>query len=116
VLRKISGQPLLMFDSVREATEGAQRALLEFGTEQAPYQCTRCRKWHLAPKNRHTPSHTCRYCVGSDGKPKESYANEEDATRRAQIVERERGISLRVYLCDYGGWHLTKSSGGRSHF
>jgi hypothetical protein len=42
--------------------------------------------------------------------PKDAYGSEQDAKRRATIIRKESGVSLRAYACQYGnGWHLTKS-------
>ena len=49
------------------------------------------------------------YCHGADGRPKDAYDTPGDAERRADILYREQGLSLRVYECPHGqGWHLTK--------
>lgn len=106
---KASGQPVTEYDSEYEAHDGAAHAQLAYGQDLIPYMCGRCQLWHLAPRSRQTPSSTCGHCTGADGKPKESYANERDAARRAEILRTERGIHLRAYPCAYGqGWHLTK--------
>ncbi|MEI7902508.1 MAG: hypothetical protein WCK89_19840 [bacterium] len=44
------------------------------------------------------------------GQPKDAYATEQDAKRRASIIRKESSVSLRAYACQYGnGWHLTKA-------
>ncbi|MBL9044715.1 MAG: hypothetical protein JNM83_24100 [Myxococcales bacterium] len=107
---KASGQPVTEYDSEYEAHDGAAHARLASGQDLVPYLCGRCRLWHLAPRSRQTPSTTCGHCTGADGKPKEAYATERDAERRAEILRAERGVHLRAYPCHYGqGWHLTKS-------
>jgi len=106
---KTSRTPVTEYDCQEDAQNGANHARLAYGTDLVPYQCSQCRLWHLAPRSRQTPSTTCHYCNGGDGRPKESYASEQDADRRAAILRTERGISLRSYPCEYGqGWHLTK--------
>ena len=45
-----------------------------------------------------------------DGKPKASYQSKDDAERRADILRKEQGVSLKVYPCKHGsGWHLTNT-------
>lgn len=106
---KTSGLPVTEYDSLEEAWDGAEYASAAHQNELVPYQCNRCQLFHLAPKNRQTPSRTCHSCAGADGRPKEAYASLQDAQRRADILRSERGIFLRAYQCDYGsGWHLTK--------
>ena len=107
---KISGSPVTEYDSQAEAYQGAEYARLTFGTTQDPYRCKVCRLWHLAPKDRRTPSTSCPHCTGADGRSKDAYATEQAATRRASILYAEQRIVLRAYSCEYGqGWHLTKS-------
>lgn len=106
---KTSRQPVTEYDSEYEASAGAAHASLAYGQDLVPYQCNRCHLWHLAPRSRQTPSKTCGHCTGADGRPKEAYATERDAERRAEILRAERGLFLRAYPCEYGqGWHLTK--------
>ena len=106
---KTTRAPVTEYDSAEEARQSAEHSRLARGMDLVSYQCDRCQLWHLAPKNRQTPSTTCHYCRGADGRAKEAYASEQDAERRAAILRSERGISLRAYACQYGqGWHLTK--------
>jgi hypothetical protein len=106
---KTSGAPVTEYDSQMEAQHGADHVRTTYGNDLVPYQCTRCQRWHLAPRNRKTPSTTCAHCTGADGRPKEAYATEHDAERRAEILRAERSVFLRAYPCPYGeGWHLTK--------
>jgi len=106
---KVSKNPLTEYDSEAEALGGASYAIERYGQHNVPYRCNRCRLWHLSPANRQTPSVTCGVCHGQDGRPKATYASEQDAERRAAILFREQGVQLRTYECDHGGWHLTKS-------
>lgn len=106
---KTSGEALTEFSSRTEAVRGAQYAYSVYGRRMYPYACSRCRSWHIAPAERHTPSAQCSACAGRDGRPKASYESEDDARRRADILRSERGVSLRTYPCRHGsGWHLTK--------
>ena len=108
---KQSGKPLTEYDSEQEAQEGANYANQKYGNQLTPYACDRCGMWHLAPRNRQTPSEKCRHCSGADGKPKDAYQSRKDAQRRADILYNEQGAVLKVYECEYGqGWHLTKGS------
>lgn len=110
---KLSGKPLTEYDSEEEARQGADYANRNYkNTNLTPYECDRCGEWHLAPKNRQTPSTKCACCTGSDGRPKDLYKTRDDARRRADIIKSEKGVSLNVYQCQYsGGWHLTRTSG-----
>ena len=112
---KSSGKPLTEYDSEAEAVEGATHAQQRFGRQLIPYACDTCGMWHLSPANRQTPSTKCGHCTGSDGQPKDTYRNESEAQRRADILRREQGADLRVYACEFGGgWHLTRGE-GRKH-
>lgn len=96
------GAPLRSFTSRASAEETAAYVLETHGRRTVPYSCKRCRRWHLCPAERYTPNRPCDACG------KKAYETEEGASRRARLIERERGTSLRVYLCPYGsGWHLT---------
>jgi hypothetical protein len=108
---KTSGKPLTEYDSQSEAREGAAHALERFRKQLVPYACDTCDKWHLSPADRQTPSTKCPVCRSADGLAKESYRNEQEARRRAQILRGEQGADLRVYSCEHGhGWHLTRSA------
>lgn len=104
----VSKTPLTEYASEAEAREGAAYALARHGRALVPYQCDRCRRWHLACADRQTPSSVCYDCVGRDGRPKARYESADAAERRADILRRESYLSLRVYPCPHGGWHLTK--------
>lgn len=107
---KTSRQPVIEYDTEREAHDGAAHVHGAHGKDLVPYRCGKCHRWHLAPRNRQTPSTTCGHCTGKDGRAKAAYATAQDAERRAEILRAERGVHLRAYPCDYGqGWHLTKS-------
>lgn len=106
---KKSGRPLTEYHSQAEAQNAADYVSSAHGREMTPYRCARCGYWHLSPTERQTPSKECTYCSGSDGRPKANYESQSDAERRAEILCREQGVTLRAYPCPYGGWHLTKS-------
>jgi len=74
-----------------------------------PYLCDRCHRWHRSPQERQTRTTPCTACVGRDGRPKARYDSKEAAARHLEILRHERHVSLRVYPCPYGGWHLTKA-------
>jgi hypothetical protein len=105
----VSKAPLTEYASECEAHAGAAYALAKHGSIMVPYLCDRCHHWHLSPHDRQTHSSICAACVGRDGRPKARYDSAEDAARRAEILCRERHVSLRAYPCPYGGWHLTKA-------
>ena len=108
---KKDGEPLSYYDSEYEANKGASHVRYKYNLDLSPYQCSKCGYWHLSPKNRQTPSKECIYCTDSNGKHKELYETEEAAKLRAEIIEEEQGIKLKVYKCpEQEGWHLTKNN------
>ena len=108
---KATGKPLTEYDSLAEAEEGAAYAKKHYKSSLIPYACETCGKWHLSPKSRQTPSEKCRFCTGANGQAKEAYESRKDAQRRADILRREQGVSLKVYACEYSDkWHLTRDT------
>lgn len=107
---KISQKPLTEYDSESEAMQATDYAKHAYQSYLVPYKCGRCGYWHLAPKNRQTPSEKCYHCTGQNGRAKETYESREDAERRAEIIYQERGYRLYVYPCSHrSGYHLTKN-------
>ena len=107
---KTKEKPLTEYGSENDAQAAALYASEHYKRRLTPYLCRVCNKWHLSPANRQTPSAKCTYCAGSDGQQKDAYQTEKDAKRRATIIRKESGVSLRAYACRFGsGWHLTKS-------
>lgn len=104
--RRVDGRPLREFRSPEDALSGALLAYERYGGLMVPYRCRRCALWHLSPADRRTPS-SIGSCTDRHGAPKASYPTYDAATRRADILRREQGISLRVYDCTCGSWHLT---------
>jgi ribosomal protein L37AE/L43A len=103
------GQPIQEYGTKYEAEEAAKKSEI-YGKKLFPYQCKKCGKWHLSPTDRSTPSVKCEYCRDSKGELKDLYETVEDAERRAEIILKEKGISLRIYKCPgQDGWHLTSS-------
>ena len=110
---KVSRKPLCSYPSLAAAEDGARYVHRRWEKDMVPYRCDRCRKWHLSPTSRQTPSEPCSWCTGSSGQPKQSYRRVEHAQRRATILRDEHGVSLRVYACEHGyGYHLTSDVGG----
>ena len=106
---KRTGKPLTAYASKSVAQQSADYENSQNDRALAPYQCSKCGEWHLSPKDRQTPSTKCRHCTGSDGKRKDLYDSEVAADKRAAILYKEQGFSLKVYKCVYNdGWHLTK--------
>lgn len=101
-----TGQPLTEYATEVEAADAAAYVARRSGEELVPYECDTCGLWHLSPMSRQTPSRTSA-CAGRDGRPKAAYDTRDDAERRAEILYEDRGISLRVYDCACGAWHLT---------
>ena len=106
---KKSGQPLTEYESLSEATEGADHANRVHGSRWLmPYQCSNCGYYHLSPRERHTPSMLC-VCVGATGEPKQLFYEQSAALRRAEILRAEKGLRVSVYACEHGlGYHLTR--------
>lgn len=108
-LSKTSGKPLTEYSSRLEAMRAAEDANFQIGNNFKPYKCSICKKWHLSPAERVTPSTTCKRCTGANGKFKKLYQSAEAAQQRAEIIFAERGVRLKVYKCGYTeGWHLTR--------
>ncbi len=109
-LSKKTGQPLRSYHFEFEAQSAAEYSMVTYSNELVPYECGRCKLWHLAPKSRHTPSKTCTHCLAGDGSNKEAYRSKKEAITRAEILYQEQGVELDVYRCKHGsGWHLTKA-------
>lgn len=105
---KISGKPLGAYASLAEAEEGVRYVARRWGKAMVSYRCQRCGQWHLSPRSRQTPSEPCPRCS------KQSYRSARHAERRAAILRKEQGVSLRVYPCEFGhGYHLTSDTEGR---
>lgn len=103
-----TGRPLKTYESELEAKCNASYLCTVHKREMVPYFCSRCSKWHLAPKESHTPSISCHWCMGRDGENKDLYPSEQVALRRASIIEKRTSIRLRAYKCPHeDGWHLT---------
>ena len=106
---KRHGKPLSVYASRWAAQQSADYENHHYGNDLVPYHCYRCGEWHLSPQDRQTPNTKCRHCRGFDGKHKNLYVSETYAGKRAAILKKEKGISLRTYKCPYNsGWHLTK--------
>jgi hypothetical protein len=106
---KATGRPLTEYDSLQEAEDGAEHANKTYKRNLIPYACETCGKWHLSPKGRQTPSDKCSFCKGADGQAKDAYRSRADAQRRADILRKEQGVSLKVYACEQSdAWHLTR--------
>ena len=105
-----TGKPLSVYPSHSAAKQGADYANSEYDSNLVPYQCKKCRKWHLSPQDRHTPSRVCPKCIGANGRRKSLYKTKSDAASRADILAKEQQVDLTVYKCPHNrGWHLTKA-------
>ncbi|MDD2599973.1 MAG: hypothetical protein PHO37_12225 [Kiritimatiellae bacterium] len=109
-----NNKPLSEYHSQVEAEGAAVFANSQYKLKLAPYHCERCGAWHLAPRNRQTPSTSCNICTDSTGHAKELYQTQKAAQQRAKIIRKEKGVQLVVYQCPYNnGWHLTKTAARR---
>lgn len=96
------GKTIKEYDTKFEADQAAMYVARTYHNRVVPYHCDICGKWHLAPNDRVTPSRYCDICN------KQLYESETAAIKRAQIIQRERGVKLKVYACRSGdGFHLT---------
>jgi len=96
------GAPRSTYPDRVAAELGAELVLSKYKSHMVPYRCTDCGLWHLCPMSRYTPSEHCDFCS------KQAYESEITAERRAELLELERGVWLRVYACPHrNGWHLT---------
>lgn len=103
-----TGKALTAYTCEQEAQQGAVYVEREFKHPVVGYECNKCGCWHLALKERATSSDTCPYCRDRQGQSKQLYNTEDDARRRGNIIERERGVFIKVYSCPHtNGWHLT---------
>ena len=108
-LSNYDNTPLATYSLEEEAQKAALYANQAYNKDFITYKCNKCFGWHLSPKNRHTNSHTCKYCTGHDGKNKKTYDTLHSAKMRANIIFEEQCIALKTYKCPYDeGWHLTK--------
>lgn len=108
-ISKKTHQPLTEYKNEFDAQHSADYANLNYKRNLVPYQCKKCSKWHLGPKDRQTPSKKCSHCTDSLGCSKALYFTYAGAKRRADIIMQEEGKSLQVYECpNLQGWHLTK--------
>ncbi len=80
------GEPLTEYEFAFQAEDAADYINTIYGNDLIPYDCTKCRYWHLTPKSRHTPSRTCDYCTSASGEPKTLYETRKGADRRANIL------------------------------
>lgn len=103
---KKNGTPLKAYDSEWSANEGSEYVRNRYGNKQVPYKCSKCGMWHLSPIERQTKNHISS-CLDSSRKQKAAYDLKVDAERRAQILQDEKGVSLKVYHCaNCNYWHL----------
>ena len=108
-INKSTGKPLSAYDKKKEADESAKYAKKNFGTNLYAYQCEKCGKYHLAPKDSKIEvKHDACSCRDSNGKPKALYGSKKDAEKQQEKSQVEQNIKLRVYKCPDGkGYHLT---------
>lgn len=108
------GKPLQEYSSEEEALDAVIYVKNNYGNEVEPYFCNYCGNWHLATKNRKTPSIQSE-CLDSNGNFKQLYPTEEAAQRRANILLEEQGKKLYVYRCLFcNGYHLTHKKNKKS--
>ena len=102
-----TGEALKEYYSKSQAQLAANESR-RYGKNLVPYMCQKCTYWHLSPVSRQTSSTKCS-CTGSNGRPKARYLTETSAKMRANILYKEKDVSLKKYHClSCNGWHLTK--------
>lgn len=95
-----NGEPLSVYRTEAEAQESARYQKRERGIELSPYQCNRCKEWHLTPLEGKPGD------CGCSNSYKNLYPTQEAALRDIERLSAEG--RLRPYPCDKGkGWHLT---------
>ncbi len=104
-----SGNPLSEFNTFEEAQASADyEKSRNVNSDFVPYECLKCFKFHLKPKEFYVPKLSTRCsCRDTEGMPKDAYPSRDAAKKMAGIREKA-GVRLSVYLCpDGNGWHLT---------
>lgn len=109
---KRTKKPLLEFETVEEAIEGATYASSKYGNKMAAYHCSTCYCFHLCPAT-NSPAFTqpskSSYCRGSDQNPLTEYRSEQEAKEGAMHAREQCGNNLVSYECkDCGWWHLSR--------
>lgn len=107
-----NGKPLSEYSSYQEAFDSAGFQKSNNGIELVPYNCSKCGKYHLKPKEFfcEKKTNTCG-CKDHNGKTKDLYATQFDAEKMANI-RKAAGIELFVYECPQRlGFHLTSQRG-----
>jgi len=107
---RATGQALTEYETRDAAEEGALHAGARSGSNWlAPYLCSSCGMWHLAPTHSVRRAPTPCVCVSGSGKPKALYVDWGDAQRQCDRIRADTGSHVVVYECDRGlGYHLTK--------
>ena len=103
-----TGNPLTEYDTVDEAQSSADYENGRNGCDLVPYQCQKCEKFHLKPREFFVQKLTtlCS-CSGIKGNGKDAYPTRADAEKMAGI-RAKAGVRLSVYECPEGnGYHLT---------
>jgi hypothetical protein len=84
--------------------------MLEQYSDFEQYELNKYDLGNLASQVGDAQSKTCDSCTAGDGTPKHTYDTRHKAETQADIIFEEDGTYLRVYRCDNGGGHLTKST------
>jgi len=103
-----TGNPLTEYDTVDEAQSSADYERERIGCDFAPYQCPKCGKFHLKPREFFVQKLTTRCsCSDVNGNAKDAYPTRAEAEKMAGI-RAKAGVHLSVYECPEGnGFHLT---------
>lgn len=84
--------------------------MLEQYSDSVLYELNKYDLGDLASQPGEVQSKICDSCTAGDGMPKHTYNTKHEAEIQADMIYEEDRIYLRVYRCDNGGWHLTKST------
>lgn len=103
-----TGNPLTEYDTVDEAQSSADYERERIGCDLVPYQCPKCGKFHLKPREFFVQKLTTRCsCSDVNGNAKDAYPTRAEAEKMAGI-RAKAGVHLSVYECPEGnGFHLT---------
>ena len=91
-------------------SETSFEQMLEQYSGFAQYELNKYDLGELASQAGDVQNKMCDSCTAGDGMPKNTYNTKLEADTQADIIFEEDRTYLRVYRCDNGGWHLTKST------
>lgn len=107
--------PRTSFESHEDARRAAATLFEKKNIVMNPYHCHNCHTWHLRPETPQVFDDWFSFerspcgCTDRKGNIKAAYSSEHEANRYAQCCESyDSSLTLSVYQCARGYWHLTK--------